>query len=87
MATCFKRKSFIYMSGMGKVLEQALGAEIECPLLILVGDKDIELAQQVSKAFHDSIPGSKFFVISNAGHCANMDNPKEFNAILVDFIA
>ena len=57
------------------------------PLLIMNGDKDIELAIEVSKVWHTEESDSKFHLISNAGHCANMDNAREFNEIVMDFIA
>ena len=56
------------------------------PLLILSGDKDIELAKSMSKKWHDSEPTSKFHMIENAGHCANMDDPNKFNRIVMSFI-
>lgn len=57
------------------------------PLLIMNGDKDVELAIRVSKLWHTEESESKFHLISNAGHCANMDNAREFNEIVMDFIA
>ena len=86
MAGHFTRKSFIAMSGLGDVIKQRDHVKHEYPLLILCGDKDMELAQQVSRKWHDSDPHSRYFLIKNAGHCANMDNPDEFNKIVMEFI-
>lgn len=86
MASLFTRKSFICMSGLGNILKQRDNIIINYPLLILSGDKDIELAKRMSKKWHDSEPTSKFYMIENAGHCANMDDPNRFNRIVMSFI-
>lgn len=74
------------MSGLGNILKQRDNVIINYPLLILSGDKDIELAKNMSKRWHDSEPASSFHLIENAGHCANMDDPDMFNRIVMNFI-
>ncbi|MFO7655455.1 MAG: alpha/beta hydrolase [Bacteroidales bacterium] len=86
MASLFTRKSFVCMSGLGNILKQRDNITRNYPLLILSGDKDIELAKRMSKKWHDSEPTSKFQMIENAGHCANMDDPDKFNRIVMNFI-
>ena len=86
MASLFKRKSFTVMSGLANVLQERENIELNYPLLILSGEKDIELAQRMGKRWHDSEPTSKYHLIGNAGHCANMDNPDEFNKTVKEFI-
>ena len=86
MAGLFTRKSFISMSGLGNILKQRNNIIRNYPLLILSGDKDIELAKRMSKKWHESEPTSKFQMIENAGHCANMDDPIKFNSIVMSFI-
>lgn len=86
MASMFTRKSFTCMSGLGNVIKQRDNIIRNYSLLILSGDKDIELAKIMSKKWHDYEPTSKFYMIKNAGHCANMDNPNDFNRIVMSFI-
>lgn len=86
MASLFTRKSFICMSGLGNILKQRENIVRNYPLLIISGDKDIELAKRVSKKWHESEPTSKFHMIENAGHVANMDDPDTFNRIVMRFI-
>jgi pimeloyl-ACP methyl ester carboxylesterase len=86
MASLFTRKSFTCMSGLGNVLKQRDNINRNFPLLILSGDKDLELARRMSKKWHDNEPKSKFHMIESAGHCANMDNADEFNRIVMGFI-
>lgn len=86
MASMFTRKSFICMSGLGKILKPRVGITRNYPLLILSGDQDLELAKRMSKRWHDTEPSSKFIIIENAGHCANMDDADRFNSIVSSFI-
>lgn len=82
----FTHKSFMIMSALGNII-----AERECkissyPLLVLSGEKDNELALSVARKWHDKESESKFYIIKDAGHCANMDSPIEFNKTVLDFI-
>ena len=86
MADLFTRKSFTVMAGLGTVLQKRGNIKRDYPLLILSGDKDIELAKIISKKWHESEPSSEYDLIENAGHCANMDNSEAFNRIVMDFI-
>lgn len=87
MATCFTRKSFMYLSGMRNVVKLRENIIIACPLLIMVGDSDLELAKQMALKFHQSKPESEYQVIMNAGHLANMDQAEMFNTVLDEFIS
>lgn len=86
MSQLFTRKSFMIMSGLGNVLKERADIKRNYPLMIMVGDNDIELAKQMSMNWHKSEPTSCYFLIKGAGHCANMDNPDDFNRYLFDFI-
>lgn len=86
MAKLFTRKSFLVMSGLRNIVKNREGVSQNYPLLLLSGDKDIELAIRMSKKWHSENPSSEFYMIENAGHCANMDEPGSFNRILIDFI-
>ena len=65
---------------------QAKNIEVNYPLLIISGEKDIELVRRMGIKWHESEPTSKYHLIRNAGHCANMDNPDEFNKTVKEFI-
>jgi pimeloyl-ACP methyl ester carboxylesterase len=86
MSKMFTRKSFMIMSGLGKVLQKRDSIVSHYPLLIISGEKDLELAKKSSKKWHESEPKSKYSLIENSGHCANMDNSDRFNEVLMDFI-
>lgn len=82
----FTRKSFTVMSGLDLLIKDRPEIKRAYPLLILSGEKDIDLAKKMAKQWHKDEPNSEFFFIENAGHCANMDNNQKFNEILVEFI-
>ncbi|MEN8249707.1 MAG: alpha/beta hydrolase [Bacteroidota bacterium] len=83
----YERKSFMVMQGFQNIIKDRPQAEISYPLLIMVGEKDIDLALKMSNDWHKAVAISQFEVIKSAGHCANMDQPKEFNFIVADFIS
>ncbi len=86
MAKMFTRKSFLAMSGLKNVVKHRQGVVQNYPLLLLSGDKDIELAIRMSKKWHQENPSSEFHMFENAGHCANMDAPNAFNRVVEQFI-
>jgi pimeloyl-ACP methyl ester carboxylesterase len=86
MAGLFTRKSFKAMSGMGKVIKDREVVKRDYPLMIMVGEKDIDIALKISNEWHEEEPDAKYNVIAGAGHCANMDKPDEFNKILLSFL-
>ena len=61
-------------------------ASIKIPVLILVGEHDLTTPVAASEAMHARIPGSRFFVIPNAAHMSNLENPEVFNATLMEFL-
>ena len=82
----FSRKSFTIMPGLNKLIENRPGPFRDYPLLIIAGEKDNDLAKQMAKIWHSEEPDSKFYIIEQAGHCANMDNPESFNEIVYNTI-
>jgi len=85
-ARLFTRKSFTVMSGLDDIIQERKGTQRKYPLLILAGEKDVKLAVKSAQQWHEDEPDSEFYVIEQAGHCANMDNAVKFNNILMKFI-
>jgi pimeloyl-ACP methyl ester carboxylesterase len=75
------------MSGLDKLIANRPEIRRDYPLLILSGEKDLELAVNLSRQWHEDDAESQMYIIENAGHCANMDNPEKFNEILMKFIS
>ena len=59
--------------------------DINIPVLILVGDKDIITPPAAAKNMHDKIENSTLEVIEHAGHLSNLENPELFNHHLIKF--
>ena len=60
--------------------------EINIPTLIITAEYDIQACKEVTELLQKRISNSKTINIKNAGHLMNMDNPKEFNQLLSEFI-
>ena len=85
-SSLYERKSFLVMQGLQKVIKNRENINLQYPTLILTGEFDIELAQKMAKEWNSELDNSKYAMIKNAGHCANIDNADEFNRILSEFI-
>ena len=59
---------------------------ITVPTLILVGEHDVLTPPSASQAMNEKIPGSELYVIPQAAHMSNMENPDDFNAHLIEFL-
>jgi pimeloyl-ACP methyl ester carboxylesterase len=59
--------------------------KVRVPALILVGEKDTAFLQ-AADYMAKTIPGANKFVVPNAGHPANIDNPEFFNARILEFL-
>lgn len=84
-ASHYERKSFIVMQGLQNVIKDR-EVNPQYPTLILTGEFDIDLAKKMAKKWHSEIDNSEYFMIENAGHCANIDKPLEFNEIVGRFL-
>lgn len=59
---------------------------IKAPTLVIVGEKDEESIQRIGQILIDKIPTTKKVTIKGAGHLSNMDKPKIFNKIVIQFL-
>jgi 3-oxoadipate enol-lactonase len=82
----FTRRSLPVMSGMGKILDKTPHT-LSQPVLIVTGEHDLPIILSNAQDWQKREPKAQLKFISNAGHCANMDNPAEFNRVLKDFLA
>jgi len=61
--------------------------KIRVPTLILVGEKDAITPPETAQSMQKQIPGSQIFLIPQAGHMSNLENPTAFNRRLNDFLS
>lgn len=80
----FRRRNFRYMQGLNHIFRETDVVK-QYPLLSLVGEYDIEVSIESAIKLGNRVNG-KYVMISNAGHCANIDNSKEFNSLFLSHI-
>jgi pimeloyl-ACP methyl ester carboxylesterase len=61
-------------------------AEIRIPTLCLAGEHDRTAPPEVMLRMAQRIAGAEYRCLSDAGHIANVEQPEEFNAAVVDFL-
>lgn len=61
--------------------------EIAQPTLLICGDEDHGAPPENTRQMHAMIAGSRFLIVEQAGHIANMEQPAVFNAAVVKFLA
>jgi 3-oxoadipate enol-lactonase len=60
--------------------------KINIPTLILVGENDKTTPPELSERMHQLVPNSEFQIVPQAAHLSNLENPKEFNSLLLNFL-
>ena len=61
-------------------------SEINVPTLVVVGDRDVADIQEIANTLEANVTGARKVVVTGAGHIINMEKPKEFNRIVLDFL-
>jgi len=59
---------------------------INVPTFIMVGELDTLTPPSMSKEIMKEIKESSLAIIPNAGHLINIENPREFNQKLLEFL-
>jgi 3-oxoadipate enol-lactonase len=67
-------------------LQPRLGT-IRAPTLVIAGDLDQGTPPAMSQAIAERIPGARVEVIAGASHLSAVEKPREFNALVGDFLA
>ncbi len=84
--THYERKSFMVMSGLQNIVKDRETITQNYPTFIMTGEFDIELAKEMAKDWNSNSSNSEYCMIKNAGHCANIDEPRVFNQNVKAFI-
>lgn len=66
--------------------DTALYANIEVPLLLIVGALDKVTPPALVREIKDHCPHARFRMIDGAGHLPNIETPQKFDALLLDFL-
>jgi pimeloyl-ACP methyl ester carboxylesterase len=60
--------------------------EIQVPTLIIVGEKDMPDILAIGRLLQKEVMGARLTVVANAAHMLNMENPSEFNRLVLGFL-
>jgi pimeloyl-ACP methyl ester carboxylesterase len=60
---------------------------IRKPTLIIIGEQDTPNFHAIAERLRQRIPKSRRVVMPGVGHMANMEDPGQFNNIVLDFLA
>lgn len=62
-------------------------ADVRVPTLVVVGELDLPDFHQVADVVAQGVPGAQKVVLLGVGHMASMEDPAQFNALVLDFLA
>ncbi|HEV2580263.1 MAG TPA: alpha/beta fold hydrolase [Ktedonobacteraceae bacterium] len=60
--------------------------EVAVPTCLIIGDKDVRELLGVMDILEQGIPGAKKVVMHGVAHALNLEQPEEFNRIVLDFL-
>jgi pimeloyl-ACP methyl ester carboxylesterase len=61
--------------------------EVRAPTLLVWGRRDPLVPLQVGRMLQSAVPSSRLHVIDRAGHVVMFDRPREFNEVVLRFLA
>ncbi len=62
-----------------------LGA-VRCPALVIVGEEDPGTPVEMAREIHAALPSSEMAILRSASHLSNVEQPEEFNRVLLCFL-
>lgn len=62
-------------------------AEVQAPTLLLIGDLDQPRTLDAIEFMAERLPNARKVVMSGTAHLPNLEQPEQFNAIMLDFLA
>jgi len=60
--------------------------ELEVPMLMVVGELDMLGIHEIARLLVDANANANLVVVPDAAHMVNLEKPKEFNRLLLDFL-
>ena len=60
--------------------------QIDVPTMVIIGEKDPATIPEYGEVVAAGIPGAKIFVVPDAAHLSNIEQPDVFTEALVDFL-
>ena len=75
----------MFLATLNSMINKYKTGKRNYPLLIGCGSFDIPMELEAIKQWKISEPNCRVVIFENAGHCVNMDVPREFNETMEDF--
>jgi 3-oxoadipate enol-lactonase len=60
--------------------------EVPCPALVIVGEEDPGTPVPMARAIQTALPSAELAVLRSASHLSNLEQPHEFNRVLLGFL-
>jgi pimeloyl-ACP methyl ester carboxylesterase/glyoxylase-like metal-dependent hydrolase (beta-lactamase superfamily II) len=61
-------------------------AEIKVPTLVVTAERDTRSCREIADLLARTVPGARLVTMADAGHIMNIDQPDEFNRLLLEFL-
>jgi pimeloyl-ACP methyl ester carboxylesterase len=61
--------------------------EVQCPVLLVVGDLDTPGTLASADLLTERVPQAEKVVFHNVAHMASMEQPERINSVVLDFLA
>ncbi|HEV8189927.1 MAG TPA: alpha/beta hydrolase [Ktedonobacterales bacterium] len=61
--------------------------QLRVPTLVIVGDRDQPVIAASAQTLAARVPGARLVMMPNTAHVPNMEQPEEFNRIVLDFLS
>jgi pimeloyl-ACP methyl ester carboxylesterase len=85
MNILFPKKSFMYLASLSSMVNVRQATPRTYPLLIGCGKHDIPMELSAVESWKKREPECHLMIFEEAGHCVNMDVPKQFHQVLEVF--
>ncbi len=59
---------------------------INCPALVMVGEEDPGTPVSMARTISQAIPSAELAILRSASHLSNIEQPEEFNQVLLHFL-
>lgn len=88
MLSLYNKKELSHLMGIGYAgfLNDNCDLRINCPVLLLLGEKDKTGKVKVYNKMWTETTGYELIIIENAGHNSNVDNPQKVNEEIEKFV-
>ncbi|MBB3601108.1 pimeloyl-ACP methyl ester carboxylesterase [Mycolicibacterium sp. BK556] len=75
------------VAASGRAARATVPASLECPVLIIWGERDVIAPVRCAQDMHDAVRDSELVVIRDVGHSQMIESPDAFSRAVLDFTA